>query len=126
MNCPSCQKELPYNRLATVCPRCGVTLSTPVFQSAWVDGKTILLLTFAPGVLCLILMTLNWDGLATLVGLFGSLGCGLVSTRLLMEGFNLTGIKRDGVHFALAAVVTLLNVAFCFLGCTSGANLARP
>src|ERR1022692_1417801 len=123
MNCPHCQKELPDNLLASICPHCRQALPTPIFQSAWVDWKKIILLSFAPAMLCLLSMIMRLQIISVLVGIFGSLGGGLFSARLLMAGFNLTGVKRNLVHFLAAIILSGLNCSFCFLGCTSGAAI---
>ena len=125
MNCPHCQQELPKNALATLCPFCHADLPLPIFQSAWVNWPKIFILLVAPAACCFLAILINVTGFAVLAGLFGSLAAGIVSSRMIMEGLNLTGWRRGLTHFILAFCLCGLAWFLCFLGCTGGSSVSN-
>jgi hypothetical protein len=132
MNCPHCQKALPENYGVAWCPHCGRELlpdkadSPPqVFEPNQISWPKFFVVLLAPAVCCFLALAVDLGGLAILPGLFGGMISGLICTRMIMEGVNLTGIKKAITCFGLAVLLCCLSYFLCFVGCISASTVTR-
>ena len=129
MNCPNCQKELPENSTAVVCPHCGDNLSagatsTPSVSSLLppvpVNWFVFFSLLLAPGVVALLGSLAKLDGLSVASPLLGGPVAGIICGILLARRIGRTPQSRIGLGILFAALLGFLSFALGFGGCMVG------
>ena len=133
MNCLHCQKELPANYEAGLCPFCGRDLkpgqanlpAQPAFELNYISWPKCFIVLLAPAATCFLALAVNWGGLAVVFGLFGALISGLMCARMIMAGVNLAGSKRALMYFAVAMLLCCLSGFLCFIGCISASAVSH-